>query len=124
MKSDNADGYSGNGHIQLEIQTFKKYGMKLLRHDYKEPQLGEDQCDRETANAQHCRTAYLSSGKNISNASELKESLLYMGGAGASQVMFTNPLEIVKIRLQVAGEIAAAGRKVRALTVIRDLGLT
>ncbi|GBL88602.1 hypothetical protein AVEN_260219-1 [Araneus ventricosus] len=80
MKSDNADGYSGNGHIQLEIQTFKKYGMKLLRHDYKDPQLGEDQCDRETANAQYCRTAYLSSGKNISNASELKESLLYMGG--------------------------------------------
>merc|ERR1719382_2314371 len=27
--------------------------------------------------------------------------------AGASQVMFTNPLEIVKIRLQVAGEIAS-----------------
>lgn len=38
--------------------------------------------------------------------------------------MFTNPLEIVKIRLQVAGEIAAVGRKVRALTVIRDLGIT
>ncbi|GBL98130.1 hypothetical protein AVEN_248950-1 [Araneus ventricosus] len=53
MKSDNADGYSGNGHIQLEIQTFKKYGIKL-RHDYKEPQRGEDQCDRETANAQQC----------------------------------------------------------------------
>ncbi|KAG8181041.1 hypothetical protein JTE90_024787 [Oedothorax gibbosus] len=46
------------------------------------------------------------------------------GCAGASQVMFTNPLEIVKIRLQVAGEIAAVGRKVRALTVIRDLGIT
>ncbi|XP_035220847.1 calcium-binding mitochondrial carrier protein Aralar1-like [Stegodyphus dumicola] len=44
--------------------------------------------------------------------------------AGASQVMFTNPLEIVKIRLQVAGEIAAVGQKVRALTVIRDLGFT
>lgn len=27
--------------------------------------------------------------------------------AGASQVIFTNPLEIVKIRLQVAGEIAS-----------------
>ncbi|KAF8788513.1 calcium-binding mitochondrial carrier protein Aralar1-like [Argiope bruennichi] len=50
--------------------------------------------------------------------------ILAGGCAGASQVMFTNPLEIVKIRLQVAGEIAAAGRKVRALTVIRDLGLT
>ncbi|PRD32489.1 UNVERIFIED_CONTAM: aralar1 [Trichonephila clavipes] len=45
-------------------------------------------------------------------------------GAGASQVMFTNPLEIVKIRLQVAGEIATVGRKVRALTVIKDLGIT
>ncbi|GFY71627.1 calcium-binding mitochondrial carrier protein Aralar1 [Trichonephila inaurata madagascariensis] len=46
------------------------------------------------------------------------------GCAGASQVMFTNPLEIVKIRLQVAGEIATVGRKVRALTVIKDLGIT
>lgn len=36
--------------------------------------------------------------------------------------MFTNPLEIVKIRLQVAGEIASAA-KVRAWTVIKDLGI-
>merc|ERR1719418_41459 len=36
--------------------------------------------------------------------------------AGASQVMFTNPLEIVKIRLQVAGEIAS-GERISALTV-------
>ena len=35
--------------------------------------------------------------------------------------MFTNPLEIVKIRLQVAGEIAAESR-VSALSVVRDLG--
>ncbi|XP_058064276.1 calcium-binding mitochondrial carrier protein Aralar1 isoform X1 [Anopheles bellator] len=44
------------------------------------------------------------------------------GCAGASQVIFTNPLEIVKIRLQVAGEIAG-GAKVRALSVVRELGL-
>ncbi|RWS05155.1 Calcium-binding mitochondrial carrier protein Aralar1-like protein [Dinothrombium tinctorium] len=43
------------------------------------------------------------------------------GCAGASQVMFTNPLEIVKIRLQVAGEIAS-GPKVKAWNVIKDLG--
>ncbi|CAK1545985.1 unnamed protein product [Leptosia nina] len=42
--------------------------------------------------------------------------------AGASQVVFTNPLEIVKIRLQVAGEIAG-GSKVRAWAVVKDLGL-
>ncbi|CAI5788694.1 calcium-binding mitochondrial carrier protein Aralar2 isoform X1 [Podarcis lilfordi] len=43
------------------------------------------------------------------------------GCAGASQVIFTNPLEIVKIRLQVAGEITT-GPRVSALTVLRDLG--
>lgn len=42
--------------------------------------------------------------------------------AGGSQVMFTNPLEIVKIRLQVAGEVVG-GSKVSALGVIRELGL-
>ncbi|XP_033217963.1 calcium-binding mitochondrial carrier protein Aralar1 isoform X4 [Belonocnema kinseyi] len=42
--------------------------------------------------------------------------------AGASQVVFTNPLEIVKIRLQVAGEIAG-GQKVRAWAVVKELGL-
>ena len=41
--------------------------------------------------------------------------------AGFSQVMFTNPLEIVKIRLQVAGEIASA-QKPSALAVVRELG--
>jgi len=40
---------------------------------------------------------------------------------GGSQVMFTNPLEIVKIRLQVAGEIAG-GPRVSAFGVIRELG--
>ncbi|KAM4626865.1 electrogenic aspartate/glutamate antiporter SLC25A12, mitochondrial [Discoglossus pictus] len=44
------------------------------------------------------------------------------GCAGGSQVIFTNPLEIVKIRLQVAGEITT-GPKVRALTVLQDLGI-
>ena len=42
--------------------------------------------------------------------------------AGGSQVMFTNPLEIVKIRLQVAGEITS-GPKVKAWDVIRELGI-
>jgi len=40
---------------------------------------------------------------------------------GGSQVMFTNPLEIVKIRLQVAGEITG-GQRVSAFGVIKELG--
>uniref|UniRef100_A0A336KXR9 CSON001881 protein n=1 Tax=Culicoides sonorensis TaxID=179676 RepID=A0A336KXR9_CULSO len=41
--------------------------------------------------------------------------------AGGSQVIFTNPLEIVKIRLQVAGEVVG-GAKVRAWHVVKELG--
>uniref|UniRef100_A0A8C8A3A6 Solute carrier family 25 member 12 n=1 Tax=Oryzias sinensis TaxID=183150 RepID=A0A8C8A3A6_9TELE len=51
----------------------------------------------------------------------LPAEILAGGCAGASQVIFTNPLEIVKIRLQVAGEITT-GPRVSALTVVRDLG--
>lgn len=53
---------------------------------------------------------------------------LFAGGAaGGCQVVFTNPLEIVKIRLQVAGEIAKAegGDRVArgAVHIVRSLGL-
>lgn len=41
--------------------------------------------------------------------------------AGGSQVIFTNPLEIVKIRLQVSGEVAS-GQRIRAGSVMRELG--
>uniref|UniRef100_A0AC34RR23 EF-hand domain-containing protein n=2 Tax=Panagrolaimus sp. JU765 TaxID=591449 RepID=A0AC34RR23_9BILA len=43
------------------------------------------------------------------------------GCAGGSQVIFTNPLEIVKIRLQVAGEITH-GPPINVFTVLKDLG--
>uniref|UniRef100_A0A2K6FS68 Solute carrier family 25 member 12 n=1 Tax=Propithecus coquereli TaxID=379532 RepID=A0A2K6FS68_PROCO len=52
----------------------------------------------------------------------LPAEILAGGCAGGSQVIFTNPLEIVKIRLQVAGEITT-GPRVSALNVLRDLGI-
>ncbi|CAL8297392.1 unnamed protein product [Lota lota] len=51
----------------------------------------------------------------------LGAEILAGGCAGGSQVIFTNPVEIVKIRLQVAGEITT-GPRVSALSVIRELG--
>ncbi|GLA22612.1 mitochondrial aspartate-glutamate transporter agc1 [Aspergillus niger] len=52
--------------------------------------------------------------------------ILAGGTAGACQVIFTNPLEIVKIRLQVQGEIAksveGAPRR-SALWIVKNLGL-
>ncbi|KAF9113849.1 mitochondrial aspartate-glutamate transporter agc1 [Mortierella sp. AM989] len=51
--------------------------------------------------------------------------LLAGGIAGGSQVVFTNPLEIVKIRLQVAGEVAKTleGPRPGAVAIVRTLGI-
>lgn len=57
----------------------------------------------------------------------LPMEILAGGGAGASQVIFTNPLEIVKIRLQTQGELAKANptaSKVSAIAHVRELGFT
>ena len=55
----------------------------------------------------------------------IHNELLAGGAAGGAQVIFTNPLEIVKIRLQVAGEARKAGEHVQAsaVQIIRKLGL-
>ena len=56
----------------------------------------------------------------------LGHELLAGGMAGACQVVFTNPLEIVKIRLQVQGEVAksvAGAPKRSAMWIVRNLGL-
>lgn len=56
----------------------------------------------------------------------LAAELLAGGGAGACQVVFTNPLEIVKIRLQMQGEVSktveGASRR-SAIWIVRNLGL-
>ncbi|KAG0379545.1 mitochondrial aspartate-glutamate transporter agc1 [Mortierella sp. AD032] len=58
---------------------------------------------------------------NITFTSEL----IAGGVAGGSQVVFTNPLEIVKIRLQVAGEAAKSLDAPRpgAVAIVRNLGI-
>ncbi|KAH8664005.1 mitochondrial carrier domain-containing protein [Xylariales sp. PMI_506] len=57
---------------------------------------------------------------------KLGYEILAGGTAGACQVVFTNPLEIVKIRLQVQGEVAktAGGAEKRsAMWIVKNLGL-
>lgn len=57
---------------------------------------------------------------------KVHRELIAGGTAGACQVIFTNPLEIVKIRLQVQGEIAKTSEAVpkrSAAWIVRNLGL-
>ena len=63
--------------------------------------------------------------QNTGNISVLGE-VVSGGTAGASQVIFTNPLEIVKIRLQVQGEAAKlnpAHVRIGAGTIVKELGI-
>lgn len=55
----------------------------------------------------------------------LPAEILAGGSAGACQVVFTNPLEIVKIRLQIQGELARAEgiQRQSAIHIVRQLGL-
>ncbi|KAI1180786.1 mitochondrial carrier domain-containing protein [Nemania sp. FL0916] len=56
----------------------------------------------------------------------LPYEILAGGSAGACQVVFTNPLEIVKIRLQVQGEMVKAtegAQKRSAMWIVKNLGL-
>ncbi|MCJ1352486.1 MAG: mitochondrial aspartate-glutamate transporter agc1 [Icmadophila ericetorum] len=56
----------------------------------------------------------------------LSHELIAGGSAGACQVVFTNPLEIVKIRLQVQGEVAKTVEGVphrSAMWIVKNLGL-
>ncbi|KAI9312276.1 olfactory receptor [Dichotomocladium elegans] len=61
------------------------------------------------------------------NTGEIKlwHEMLAGGSAGASQVVFTNPLEIVKIRLQVQGEQAKNTGVPRrsAIWIVKNLGI-
>ncbi|KAI1827919.1 mitochondrial carrier domain-containing protein [Xylaria intraflava] len=56
----------------------------------------------------------------------LPYEILAGGSAGACQVVFTNPLEIVKIRLQVQGEMVKTtegAQKRSAIWIVKNLGL-
>ncbi|KAM5342627.1 hypothetical protein ACJ41O_013593 [Fusarium nematophilum] len=56
----------------------------------------------------------------------LLSEMIAGGSAGGCQVVFTNPLEIVKIRLQVQGEVAKTVEgtpKRSAMWIVRNLGL-
>lgn len=45
------------------------------------------------------------------------------GMAGMCQVIFTNPMEIVKIRMQVAGEVGAPSKRQSIGSIVKELGL-
>ena len=53
-------------------------------------------------------------------SSPLPLPLLPLSKAGMCETMITNPVEIVKIRLQVAGEMG--GVRVSAVHVVKELG--
>ena len=85
-KSDNTGCYAGNGYLLGEYHILKEEDLTLICHDFNEPQRGKDQCDRESAVAQHCRTVYLNAAHDIQTVKDVKNSLLFMRGVKNSEV--------------------------------------
>ena len=54
---------------------------------------------------------------------DLPMEILAGAGAGASQVLVTNPLEITKLRMQLMGEVSPAVRK-SAFAIVQELGFS
>jgi len=79
-KSDNAACYAGNSVAEIEYKICKANGMKLIRHDYNEPQKGKDQAERDNAVAKRYLNAYVHSGNDCLSASDIKKGILYQGG--------------------------------------------
>ena len=69
-----------------EYHNLKEEDLTLIFHDFNESQRGKDQCDRETAVAQHCRTVYLNASHDTQTAQGVKNIFLFMRGAKNSKV--------------------------------------
>jgi solute carrier family 25 aspartate/glutamate transporter 12/13 len=102
------EGWKGlyRGLIPQLIGVAPEKAIKLVTNDYLRDLFGQQ-------------------GDQGNNEIFLPLEILAGGGAGASQVVFTNPIEIVKIRLQVQGEISrTTGQKPKsAIEICRELGL-
>lgn len=79
VKTDNAGCYSGNICPESRYLMAKNFGIKVLRHDYNEPQRGKDQADRESAVAKMYIKSYLCEGHNIASAKDVYDALVYKG---------------------------------------------
>lgn len=60
--------------------------------------------------------------KQSDGSLSIQSEIISGGMAGASQVIFTNPIEVIKIRLQIQGEGGFA--KQNAFSIISELGVT
>lgn len=68
VKTDNAGCYSGNVCGENRYLMAKQLGVKILRHDYNEPQKGKVQADRESAVAKMFILTYLCNGHDVYDA--------------------------------------------------------
>lgn len=89
VKSDNAGSYHNCMMVEGVKNIFEKYGIKLVRYDYNEPQKGKCCCDREFALLKSIIIAYLNSNRlaKITNAIELANVIMAEGGPKNTRVI-------------------------------------
>ena len=97
-KSDNASCYAGNSVSEIEYAICRASDIKLLRHDYNEPQKGKDQADRDSAVAKRYLNAYVHSGNDCLSAIDIKKGILHQGGPKNTKV---SVVEIDKSKCEI-----------------------
>ena len=78
-KSDNASCYAGNSCAEVEYLLCKEHNINLHRHDYNEPQKGNNQADRESAVAKNTSTDMLIREKTLYQLKTLKMQFCFTG---------------------------------------------
>ena len=95
-KSDNVGCYSGNSYLEGPCHILKQNRFSLIKHDFNDPWEGKDQCDGDSAVAQHWRTVYVNAGHDIQTIEDIKNSLDGVKNAKVSIVEIDSSVNEIK----------------------------
>ncbi len=88
LRSDNAGYYHCVGTL---VSVSKNCGLQVSRYDFSEAQSGKDVCDRKTVPVKAHINRYCDSGKDVTNAAEMRVALLSYGGVTGTKVSVMLP---------------------------------
>lgn len=74
-RSDNASVLAGHCTLQWDKIFCDSLGIKLIMRDYSEIQCGKSICDRLSGSAKLRMRAYINSGNDVMNASDIKKGI-------------------------------------------------
>lgn len=88
---DNAGCYHCGSTIVVAELCGRRFGLKVKRMDFADPQGGKGACDRKAATIKSHMKIFHDEGNNIESASDMKAAILSSGGVPAVNVVVSGP---------------------------------